>query len=311
MDRDLVQLIRSFTFDLSRASLGFLTTGLKEFHDRSYFPHRHHQVALGNLCIGIELLIKAYVATGNLSLIFVDLPVELKTHLVSKGGTKPNVDTKPLEIEFRAGRYKTIEFEPALKLFYAFKPDLKPELDSHTKFLRQFRNRCLHSFIRDSEQFAMDRVAYVALRLLENIHSCPQLGLGRWVPTAEDTLFLGEYEENRVARVEKALADARQQAKTATPKEPAFTSLDWDTYIASCPACNHQALLGGFTRSGSGLAGDEAPDPDLIFVATALYCETCGLRLEDVEELRLAGIKLIHRRPDDYDRWCHDQGPDY
>jgi len=268
-------------------------------------------VALGNLCIGVELLVKALVGSGNLSLIFVNLPVELKTHFVSAGDTKPSVDTKPHEVEFHAGRYKTIEFEPALKLFYAFRPHLKPELDPHTKFLLRYRNKGLHSIIRESEQFAVDRIAFIALKLLDNLRKCTKLGLGRWEPTEEDMEFLRQYESHRVDRVKKSMDEAQKRAKTAPRREISVEALDyWHELPTSCPVCGQQAILDGYTS----LEGTEVPTPEepfLVFVAGAINCSTCGLSLDGIKELELAGVKTIHNRRDDCPRWCREQGPDY
>jgi hypothetical protein len=47
--------------------------------------------------------------------------------------------------------------------------------------------------------------------------------------------------------------------------------------------------------------GDDADGPSSTYLADQFLCEECGLELNDLEELKLAGIEGVHDRSSELD----------
>src|SRR5205085_5641309 len=77
------RLARTYEQSLARAALDYLETGLSVFYspgDETVFGSP--QVALANLAISVELMLKAFVCSRNLVLLFKGLSIETRLLLV-------------------------------------------------------------------------------------------------------------------------------------------------------------------------------------------------------------------------------------
>ncbi len=81
------------------------------------------------------------------------------------------------------------------------------------------------------------------------------------------------------------------------------TSGDWDVYPIECPVCGCGALLIGQTEERGDYDEDGSPSLSLEFVGESFECEECGLKLEDYDELLIAGIEPDVDRSDEVDSW--------
>jgi hypothetical protein len=69
-------------------------------------------------------------------------------------------------------------------------------------------------------------------------------------------------------------------------------------------------MLMGETQVEADFDGDGAANPYLIFLADTFQCDGCGISLDDVEELKLAGMDIVYQRSDsDMDKWWAEQEP--
>lgn len=81
-------------------------------------------------------------------------------------------------------------------------------------------------------------------------------------------------------------------------------------FVFACPICESWGILNGYTEDDL-VEDEDGAFPALGFFAEAFNCDECGLSLEDVEELKLAGIDTHYDRSDDIDRWFAEQGNPY
>ena len=69
----------------------------------------------------------------------------------------------------------------------------------------------------------------------------------------------------------------------------------------------------GETQVEADIDEDGTANPYLIFLADTFECDGCGINLDDVEELKLAGMDTAYVRPDsDMDDWIAEmEHPDF
>jgi hypothetical protein len=67
----------------------------------------------------------------------------------------------------------------------------------------------------------------------------------------------------------------------------------------------------GDTQADSDYDDDDMPAFDLTFFGYSFECEECGLKLEDYDELQMAGIDPIVDRSSESDRWAREYYEDY
>lgn len=72
-------------------------------------------------------------------------------------------------------------------------------------------------------------------------------------------------------------------------------------------------MLTGDTQVEADIDEDGIENPYLVFFAYTFQCDECGIRLDDVEELRLAGMDIVYMRSDrDMTKWMAEhEPPDY
>jgi hypothetical protein len=73
--------------------------------------------------------------------------------------------------------------------------------------------------------------------------------------------------------------------------------------------CGSDAILEGDTEYDVvDDNGDDIPDLLLTFFGNSFYCKDCGLKLEDYDELEIAGIDPIIDRSEEVDEWMDQHG---
>jgi len=291
---------------LSRIALDFLTIGLKEFHQPRRSDWQHYQVALANLCVGIELLVKAYVASHNLALLFVGLPLKSRARLLCPNSMPAGSKWDALELDLKAALYKTIDLGDAVALLYIFRPELKQDLHAHMRMIQKYRSVAVHSLCPSFERYAAERVAYVALRLAKTFADSGDITIAHSFLDQNNQRFLTQFDEKRIKRVKKAIEEAMEKARRS-PRETRWVSADgWDEYEGKCPICGNGTLIEGYTELEAEQVDEGEWDQYLVFHADRMKCSFCGLTLEDSWELDLAGVDTEYVRDGGVDRWCGD-----
>jgi hypothetical protein len=156
------------TRGLVRASVDYGRAGLA-FTGNSPILGQNPQVAIGNLGIAIELLLKAFIAKRSLLLLFKNLPLELRCALSAPTFMPQSFRSLPYEIELKSSTYISLELDEAIAAFSTFSPEIKKRLSSHLRFLSRHRNTCVHAVHPDYREYEVDRTAFLYLTLVEHL----------------------------------------------------------------------------------------------------------------------------------------------
>ncbi len=300
----LAKLQAQYTEQFVRAASEYFDTGLGLLHrHRAASDSTSPQAAIGNLAVAVELILKAFIASKHLVLLFKGLPLEVRTLLLCSVCLPEDFSLRALDIDLKSATYTTLEFDECIAVFYLFFPELKQQLQSHLRFMSKARNASLHSFLPSFQKYELDRAAYATLRVFDALKTTKGLTyLGqRW--SERDSEFMAEFQESRLERVQKAIEAAKEHARklTGKPSSIAAISNHWETQITTCPICGSDAVLIGFTQRFKSEPNREGqiPLPSLAFFPDSFQCAECGLTLADYDELKLAGIPTDFYR---YDR---------
>jgi hypothetical protein len=281
--------------ELARSAMGYFKVGLQSLHEERKSTHPLIEPAIGNLATAIELMLKAFLAKNNLILLFSDLPLELKILFTCPDN---------LLSDSRSWRY----LDELVASFYVFYPGKRQALGPYFRLLSRCRNASIHLSLPSFQRYELERTAYLALSIFEILDKekyPPSFYHGL---TKEDKQFLSEYNEERIERVRGKIEVAKEKGKKA--KDMWILADSWDTYERTCPICGCGGMLMGETQVEADFDGDGAANPYLIFLADTFQCDGCGISLDDVEELKLAGMDIVYQRSDsDMDKWWAEQEP--
>lgn len=306
--QELQQLRNELSRDLRESALRYLEVGLDLFYREREHDRFHIQPAIGNLSTAIELMIKAFLAEAHLTLVFDNLPDELRAIILC-----PEQTTRSLMPAYKHGlkgfRFKTIDLEKSIAMFKCFFDIEKLELEPYFKLLSRHRNAALHGSLPIYEKYELERIAYLALKVKEALGKKSENG-SSLLKSKCDKEFLKAYDENRVFNVAKKIEAAKEKANRSDVVESYCSVDDWDTYVTVCPVCGVDAILLGSTDVALDIDEDGEANPYPVFLAYSLECDNCGLALNDTEELRLAGVGLKYERLEDIDKWIEEQCAD-
>lgn len=274
----------------------YLKIGLEIFHKSHNEIETNIQPALGNLSIAIELMLKAFIARGNPVLIFRGLPDKVKILFTAPDQIQKGFNWRNFDIDIRSFSYDTIELNECVGLFYSFFPNQRQTLQPFFKLLSQCRNQCVHSVIPSFQRYDLERTAYLALTILDVLKGTDGFGIWGYDSTEKDREFLKDFQHERSERVRKKIEEARKRSKTLSTQRISVTATGWDSLVVDCLICGSNGILIGDTKVASEKGGDEIAISYLEFLAESFKCEGCCLLLEDSEELKLGGMKLIYER---------------
>lgn len=288
---------------LAAAAAAYLETGLNLFH-RKRSEAGHAQAAIGNLAAGIDLAIKALLAHADPALAFKDLPIEARAMLAA-GPAAKGFNGRPYELDLRDFSFDTLSHEDAVRAFYVFFPERKQALRPYFKLLHELHTLSLQASLGTVKPHEPARMAYLALAVASLV--------SKWIEVYKlsdgDTAFVRRYETDRAARVEKRLEAALEKAKSLkvdiTFNDPAPPD-GWESFDARCPVCKNWAFVSGTTDIRCEKKGGEEEE-SLDFFADTFDCDACGLLLDDVEELKIAGLAIVYDRSEDLPKWREDK----
>jgi hypothetical protein len=288
---------------LLAAATAYYNTGIGRFHELRKNRHLEYQPAVGNLTVSVELLLKAILAKKALRHLYTDMPSEAQLMLTYPESLPDSFRARQFANELRCFSYGTIELDRAISYFYHFFPGTKQELKPYLSLMAATRNVSVHGALPSFQRYDLERVAFVSTCLFRFV-SETNLFDGFYVFFDKETQeFVKDYQEERIRRVKDAIAAAKTRSiaiehygfRIAQPSE-------WECYVIKCPICGSDALAYGDTTESA----DEEIGPMLWFSADSFSCEECGLKLNDSEELKLAGVAPAYDRTVEFSKWPHD-----
>ncbi len=292
--------------NLLRASAGYGRAGLALLHGERDI-YRNYQAAIGNFAIATELLLKGYIANHNLILLLKDIPLELKCALTAFEELPPSFKRSPLKVELRSSAFKNIKFDEAVAVFGMFFPEIKKRLNSHLKFLTRYRNLCVHAALPDFREYEVQRSAFLYLKLLRHLkEKNPVLFKYHMVESKEKIdIFLRKFDEERLNRVHSSIEAAKERAKQLETTSSILGD-DWNRCVIECPVCGSDGLIYGETQAEEDFDADQMYNLILTFVGDFFECYGCGLKLEDYNELEIAGIDPVVDLTDKAEKWQYE-----
>ena len=300
----LQEIIEEFKKDLSGAADAFLKAGLQLFHTRA--SQAQGQVALVNMSIGCELLVKAFLSRFNIALIISDLsPEDTITFLAPDKIPHSKRSNSTIKLKFRD--FKSKEFADCLSMLYALRPEIKEIYGSSLRRIVKARNSGVHSTIASHNIHDVDRAAHVVLKLQECIGKEAE---SYFVPSKDDNRFLEQFNATRAENVKKVLEAARQNFQLSTFKEIDIVSGGWEEENEACPICGCDGILSGTTEYEVEMSAPDDIDEYLTFYASSFFCDACKLDLQDEEEMRLAGLETVYDRSEDLAKWHFENIPE-
>jgi hypothetical protein len=294
--------------ELAKNAVDYLGNGLGLFHKKGF---RGNQVVIGNLSIAIELMLKALIAKYHPFLLFKELPVEIKVLLICPEIKTTGAHWRRFDIDLRSSAFKTIELDECISLFYVLSSKDKQNLQPYFRLLSSCRNISIHASLPSFQIYDLERTAYLALNVHKIIKDHDVFRIHSYSPTKEDKAFLSSYDTERAERVRKRIEEAKRKSRELTHESSCLSIEGWDNYITKCPVCNSDGILGGYTEPWIEATEDHVEDSGLSFNADSFKCEECGLKLDDVKELSLAGMDDCYDRTEDSDRYYEEYEPDF
>lgn len=302
MEKIIEDMQREFQEQLANVSVGYLKLGLEHYHKKRFYYEIYPQVLVGNLGIAIELMLKAFLAEKKIELVLKKIPIELQAFFATPKDFVDSQRIKPYQIELLGSKFKTIQLDDCISLFYIFCPDLKQEMASHLRYLSSCRNTSVHSFMPKFEKYQLDRVVFMAISIYCTFEKKDTFKHFKYKLTDADNIFLEEYDKDRIERVQKALIDSREKAKSLSARTVSICE-DWQVMGVDCPACGNEGALYGDTEE---TYNDPDSEPSLHFIGDSFECSECGLELLDSKELELAGIETTQDYDHRIEEWLHE-----
>jgi hypothetical protein len=290
--------------ELAKNAVDYLNNGLSLFHNKTF--HLGIQVIIGNLAIAIELMLKALITKHNPFLLFKELPVELKVFFTCPEIKTKSANWRRFDIDLRSFTYKTIELDECISIFYILFSKDKQFYQPYFRFLSNCRNISIHASLPSFQKYDLERTVYLALNVHKILKEYEVFGLYSYYPQKEDNEFLSSFDNERAERVKKKIEDAKKKSKGLMHSASHLLVDDWKLYVTRCPVCESDGMLEGYTDPWIEGTEDHIKSSGLSFFADSFECEECGLKLDDVKELALAGMDDYYDRSEDEDRWYED-----
>ncbi|WP_309045928.1 hypothetical protein [Marinobacter sediminicola] len=303
--KEVEKLRDQISLDLRSSARSYYEIGIDAFHKSRMKSWVDFQPAIGNLCVSVELLLKSVTAQKALYMLYTGLPDEAKLLLCYPESLSKDHNSVSYISDLKYFSYKTIELEKAASLFFHFYPEIKQEYKGFFFSLSSIRNVSVHASVPDFQRYELESIAYHSTRLFQKISELSVFKYFSFTPDNKTENFLLYYEGEKVKKVKDALDSARKLVKSGKLGESFSYSDDWTLMIQECPICGENGVYSGETEESS-----DGTCVSLSFLCESFECDACGLRLEDFEELELAGMETSIDRDNDVEQWCRENGYD-
>lgn len=295
MNNEITKLHDYYRIQLAEAALDYLGLGLDTFYkNRMKAGWSGYQVAIGNLTISIELMLKSFIASKHLTLLFKSLPFEVRVYLTCPETLPQSFEWQPFDIDIKTASYRMIEFDECVSLLYIFFPNTKKNLQSNLRFISRARNVSAHSFLPKFHSYELERAAFTALKIYEILEPAGIFTGMRKRSSEKDAEFLQNFTETKLERLHKKVENAKESSKKRESSPFTFpeTLNHWHYQVISCPICERDSILYGSTDliQENNEQDENEPTSYMEFVADSFECQGCGLVLDDREELNFVGI---------------------
>lgn len=263
------------------------------------------QPVVGNFAIAIELMLKTFVFSKNPALVY-NLPLELRVAFTSPDSVGDDFNWRPFDLPLRSFEYTAMEMSELIKTFYILRPDLKQEFQPFFELFSKCRNISVHASLPSFQIYEVERTAYLALRLFDEIS--PIFGTHRRGILRASETILTKLDTERANKVHKKMAAAKRVAEKLKGESAPIPFDGWESFVTKCPVCGSEGVLSGSSDIDYGRSEE---DISLAFLAESFSCEQCKLVLVDIKEMELAGMSTLYDRNDDIDDWLTDHQDDY
>ena len=306
MNNYIIELKKKYTEELARSSLEFLESGVDLFHQHLNSERSCMHIAISTLSAGLELALKAYVAEKNLGAIFKNIPAEIRVLLTCPESTPYFFEWRKFEPDIRTDKFDTLDLNECISCFFIFFPHMKQLLLPHINFLKKWGRASFHNVLSRVELYDLQRTGYAVLQIVSLLNGDDSTHLVYYSLTDRDKKFIDTFEKVRIERVKLAIDQANANAYSLdTGSMEAVVPHGWDSFVTQCPVCGYNGYLSGYSEIAVG-EDEEGPRPSLDFFATTFECDVCGLKLNDIEELKIANMAILYDRAEDIDRWFHE-----
>jgi rubredoxin len=306
LQKELVRIRKEVIAQLRRAGVAYLQNGLEILHKVRKDPRQIHQTAVGNLSTAIELLLKSFISHRVFPLLFRELPLELRLFLSQPEAYPSGHKILRHVLTLPGFEQKTIKLNDCITLFLLLCPDKKQELKPYLMLMSNVRNLSVHGALPDFTRYEMERIAYLALKLVESIRERDGFALS-FKATEADKKFLLGFNDKRIKKVHQAVLNAQKEAKALSePQNQTYPNMSWEEYPGECPVCGRDGTYCGETEYEMIGSDDEDIDGELTFFPNSFHCAECGLKLDDFEELKLAGLDGVFDRSEEWQDYCND-----
>ncbi len=307
MDNYILNLQDKFSEDLGRAGNDYIDISFEIFHKYRLSESDCGQAAVGNILTALELIVKRFIASKNLGCIFKDIPPDLRTLISNPDSIPTFFEWRNYDIDIHSNKYQMLDFRESLECYYIFYPQLKQFLLPHTNFLFRWKDASLGGILPSFNMYEFERIGFAVFTILISLINDDTFPYVWYTLTEDDNAFLADFESKRIERVKLALKQSQQSAsELSSDQVGVLIAHDWETFVIECPACKLNGLSEGFCEIAIG-KDEDGPNPTLDFFASSFFCEECGLKLYDVEEMRLADMNTIYNRSHELEKWLKER----
>ncbi|CAK8710921.1 hypothetical protein GKODMF_02370 [Candidatus Electrothrix gigas] len=301
---EVEKLKNTISSQLQTSALSYYKIGMDAFH-QSKDDWPTFQPAIGTLSISVELTLKAIICKKSIGMLYSNLTEEAKMLLCYPEIFTGEHILQRCLVDIKSSRYKSIEFNKAIALCYIIFPSLKQNYKAFLKFLSEIRNNSVHLTVPNFQRYQLERIAYYTTKLFITIDTLSLFDSYNLFHTSEKTkIFLDSYKESKIKKVERSIASAKEKIKKGDISEQgcdeAVFSGNWQVMCGECPVCGLTATFFGDTDE---ILYKNFLPPELIFSCESFECGVCGLTLDDIEEIKLAGLETEFNRSDEVEEW--------
>ncbi|OIQ17220.1 MAG: hypothetical protein BM556_13485 [Bacteriovorax sp. MedPE-SWde] len=270
---------------LCKSSASYFEIGAELFHEAENGEREHTESILGNVCIAVELAMKAYLANKSLTLVYEKLPDKLHITLLCQDEFLLTDSWSDILND----KMRSISFDRCIVLISTILSDKSKECSVFSKYiseLKSVRNNSVHSVMSVDNPVVFIATIFSSMKVLEILLAgIPEdTGLHDMWKDYSESDFYNNQNEKLLAKVKGKINTARNSKKFNT--QIPLVQNEFEEVLYDCPACSSKALL-----SGTIYRTDAVSEFDPVVLYTEkLKCNSCTLLLDDYEELELAKI---------------------